>query len=117
MVQEEVNVYDEFSEMKETVTRTDFVDIGSVCMEKGEQELVVACGGSGGEGSGIQGFRKGHRLSPIGGERKRLKLTLKIVADVALVGVPKGGYSTFLAAVTRSKQKIANLLSVYDSDT
>jgi GTP-binding protein len=37
-----------------------------------------------------------------------LKLTLKIVADVALVGVPNAGKSTFLASVTRAKPKIAN---------
>ena len=64
--------------------------------------LVVARGGEGGEGSGLKnrGVRR-PRVPPRGGERKVLKLTLKIVADVALVGVPNAGKSTFLAAVTR----------------
>ena len=48
------------------------------------------------------------RVPPSGGERRRVRLTLKIVADVALVGVPNAGKSTFLASVTRAKPKIAN---------
>jgi GTP-binding protein len=77
------------------------------------RRLLVAKGGEGGEGSGTQGYKKGRgvkrpRSPPTGGEKKRLKLTLKIIADVALVGVPNAGKSTFLASVTRAKPKIAN---------
>ena len=73
--------------------------------------LVVARGGTGGEGTAtLKGKKKGaKRRGPTGGERFRLRLTLKIVADVALCGVPNAGKSTFLAAVTRAEPKIANV--------
>lgn len=114
VVQEEVDVYDIDPETGEKVLiRTDTIDIGVVSTKENEQKLIVARGGAGGEGSGLTGYKTGRgvrrtRSPPIGGERKRLKLTLKIVADVALVGVPNCGKSTFLAAVTRAKPKIAN---------
>jgi GTP-binding protein len=103
---------DEMGE-KQIVVKTNLVDLGILGKEEWERKLVVARGGSGGEGSGNQGYKKGRgvrrtRAPPEGGEKKRLRLTLKIVADVALVGVPNAGKSTFLASVTRAKPKIAN---------
>jgi GTP-binding protein len=73
--------------------------------------LVVAMGGEGGEGSGINHKGRGlqrPRLPPKGGEKLKLRLTLKSVADVALVGVPNAGKSTFLSKVTRAKPRIAD---------
>lgn len=114
VVQEEV-VVEEGNERgeKEQITYTNLVDLGVLGKEEWERRLIVARGGTGGDGSGNQGYKKGRgvrrtRAPPEGGERKRLRLTLKIVADVALVGVPNAGKSTFLASVTRAKPKIAN---------
>jgi GTPase len=89
------------------------LDIGTVTLD--QPSLIVARGGEGGEGSGVGGKGRGVRrvrIPPEGGERKLLKLTLKIVADVALVGVPNCGKSTLLASVTRAKPKIANVSTV-----
>ena len=80
--------------------------------KKSISTLIVARGGEGGEGSAAAGKRRGvkrTRLPPQSGERKTLKLTLKIVADVALVGVPNAGKSTFLAAVTRYGLRLSYL--------
>jgi GTP-binding protein len=114
VVQEEIDIIDEMKldkTGKRVVLRTEKRDLGTVTVD--EPALLVAEGGEGGEGSATTGKKAGRgvrrpRSSPVGGERRRLKLTLKIVADVALVGVPNAGKSTFLASVTRAKPKIAN---------
>ena len=114
VVQEEIDIIDEMKldkTGKRVVLRTEKRDLGTVTVD--EPDLLVAEGGEGGEGSATTGKKAGRgvrrpRSSPVGGERRRLKLTLKIVADVALVGVPNAGKSTFLASVTRAKPKIAN---------
>lgn len=83
-------------------------EIGTLTLEK--PTLIVARGGKGGEGTGaLKGKKKGAaRRGPQGGERHRIHLTLKLIADVALCGVPNAGKSTFLAAVTRAEPKIAD---------
>jgi GTP-binding protein len=67
------------------------VELGTVSYEN--PSLIVARGGKGGEGTAVlKGKKNGAtRRGPVGGERFRVRLTLKIVADIALVGVPNAG--------------------------
>ncbi len=77
-----------------------------------DQELVVCKGGRGGRGnthfanSRNQAPRTGEKGEPA--EEKNLRLELKLIADVGIVGVPNAGKSSFLAAVTNARPKIAN---------
>lgn len=74
-------------------------------------EILVAKGGKGGKGNA--GFVNSVRQAPSfaekgdDGETLALDLELKLVADVALVGYPSVGKSTFIASVSNAKPKIA----------
>ena len=79
--------------------------------EKG-QEVIVVKGGLGGRGNWH--FKSSTRQTPryaqpgIKGEERLVTLELKLLADVGLVGFPKAGKSTLLAALTSAKPKIAD---------
>jgi GTP-binding protein len=75
------------------------------------QKLTVLKGGRGGRGN--QHFATSRNQVPRTAEKgepaqeKRIKLELKLIADIGLIGVPNAGKSTLLSVLTNAKPKIA----------
>jgi GTPase len=76
------------------------------------QQVLVAQGGAGGLGN--LHFKSSTNRAPRQktdgkpGERRMLKLELKVLADVGLLGMPNAGKSTFISSVSNARPKIAD---------
>ncbi len=80
-------------------------------LSKKDQEEIIAKGGRGGRGN--TAFKTQTNTAPDysengeEGEKKNLKVEVKMLADVGLVGLPSVGKSTIISMVSKSKPKIA----------
>lgn len=76
------------------------------------EEIVIAKGGKGGFGN--EHFKSATNQTPRQatpgepGQTRALRLELKVIAEVGLLGLPNAGKSTFLKAVTRADPKVAD---------
>ncbi|BBD59356.1 small GTP-binding protein [Nostoc sp. HK-01] len=77
-----------------------------------EQILVIAKGGKGGLGN--QYFLSNRNRAPeyalpgLEGERKMLRLELKLLAEVGIIGLPNAGKSTLISSLSAARPKIAD---------
>jgi GTP-binding protein len=81
-------------------------------LQKHGQRFVAACGGKGGRGNihfATSTDRAPRRFEPGGvGQEREIRLELKLLADVGLVGFPNVGKSSFIARVSAARPKIAD---------
>ncbi|WP_186649545.1 GTPase ObgE [Fluviispira vulneris] len=84
--------------------------IGEVLYEG--HKLLVAKGGKGGIGNTVFTTARNQAptktIAPIVGESKSLRLELKMIADVGIIGSPNAGKSTLITVISAARPKVAD---------